>query len=98
MSDLSNPRQDGDRRTYLVLWLKRTQQVAQPPRTLRQIKPDLVFFGESILPEVKTRSYVQNTNTIIGTSLKQSVRFRDIDECERLLVIGTTLATYSAFR
>jgi hypothetical protein len=30
--------------------------------------------------------------------LKQFNRFRDVDECERLLVIGTTLATYSAFR
>lgn len=25
-------------------------------------------------------------------------RFRDVEECDRLLVIGTTLATYSAFR
>lgn len=25
-------------------------------------------------------------------------RFRDIEDCDRLLVIGTTLATYSAFR
>lgn len=24
--------------------------------------------------------------------------FRDVEECDRLLVIGTTLATYSAFR
>lgn len=25
-------------------------------------------------------------------------RFRDVEDCDRLLVIGTTLATYSAFR
>jgi len=25
-------------------------------------------------------------------------RFRDVEECDRLFVIGTTLATYSAFR
>ena len=28
----------------------------------------------------------------------QSNRFRDIEDCDRLLVVGTTLATYSAFR
>lgn len=41
---------------------------------------------------------MSNTDTDTGTPLKLSNRFRDIDECERLLVIGTTLATYSAFR
>src|ERR1700761_7222858 len=25
-------------------------------------------------------------------------RYRDIEECDRLLIVGTTLATYSAFR
>lgn len=25
-------------------------------------------------------------------------RFRDVEDCDRLLVVGTTLATYSAFR
>jgi len=29
---------------------------------------------------------------------RPSSRFRDVEECDRLLVIGTTLATYSAFR
>jgi len=47
---------------------------------LYQIKPDFVFFGESISQEVKDRSY-------------------DIVEgADRLFVLGTTLATYSAFR
>jgi len=44
------------------------------------MKPDVIFFGESISPAVKERS------------------FQDIESCDRLLVIGTTLATYSAFR
>ncbi|KAF8324705.1 DHS-like NAD/FAD-binding domain-containing protein [Cantharellus anzutake] len=44
------------------------------------IKPDVIFFGESISSAVKDRS------------------FRDLECCDKLLVIGTTLATYSAFR
>ncbi|KAF8321258.1 DHS-like NAD/FAD-binding domain-containing protein [Clavulina sp. PMI_390] len=44
------------------------------------MKPDVIFFGESIAPKVKEES------------------FRMVDESNRLLVIGTTLATYSAFR
>ncbi|EIM86806.1 DHS-like NAD/FAD-binding domain-containing protein [Stereum hirsutum FP-91666 SS1] len=44
------------------------------------IKPDVIFFGESIGQEVRDRSY------------------RIINECDRLFIIGTTLATYSAFR
>lgn len=43
-------------------------------------KPELIFFGESIRPEVRTRSYA------------------DIDSCDRLFLVGTTLATFSAFR
>lgn len=41
---------------------------------------------------------MSNKNTAMVTPLTRSDRFRDIDECERLLVVGTTLATYSAFR
>ncbi|CAL1714214.1 unnamed protein product [Somion occarium] len=43
-------------------------------------KPELIFFGESIQPDVKDRS------------------FRDIESSSRLFLIGTTLATFSAFR
>ncbi|TFY81367.1 hypothetical protein EWM64_g2642 [Hericium alpestre] len=44
------------------------------------IKPDVVFFGESIGAEVKDRS------------------FEIIEQSDRLFLMGTTLATYSAFR
>ncbi|KAH9967261.1 DHS-like NAD/FAD-binding domain-containing protein [Russula dissimulans] len=44
------------------------------------IKPDFVFFGESIGKEVKDRSY------------------HIVESVDRLFVLGTTLATYSAFR
>ncbi|KAI0701488.1 DHS-like NAD/FAD-binding domain-containing protein [Cytidiella melzeri] len=44
------------------------------------LKPDLIFFGESLRREVRERSYA------------------DIVACDRLFLIGTTLATYSAFR
>jgi len=44
------------------------------------LRPNVVFFGESIHSSIKDRS------------------FRDVEDCDRLLVIGTTLATYSAFR
>ncbi|KIP02692.1 hypothetical protein PHLGIDRAFT_111785 [Phlebiopsis gigantea 11061_1 CR5-6] len=44
------------------------------------LKPELIFFGESIPPEVRDRSIA------------------DIEECDRLFLVGTTLATYSAFR
>ncbi|KAG9095693.1 hypothetical protein FRC06_009522 [Ceratobasidium sp. 370] len=44
------------------------------------LKPDVIFFGESIAPEVKQRSY------------------EDVETAGRVLFIGTTLATYSAFR
>ncbi|KAH6915948.1 DHS-like NAD/FAD-binding domain-containing protein [Coprinopsis sp. MPI-PUGE-AT-0042] len=43
-------------------------------------KPEVIFFGETIPPEVKDRS------------------FGDIEDGDKLLLIGTTLATYSAFR
>ncbi|KAK7685667.1 hypothetical protein QCA50_011011 [Cerrena zonata] len=43
-------------------------------------KPELIFFGESIRPEVRDRS------------------FHDITTSSRLFLIGTTLATFSAFR
>jgi NAD-dependent SIR2 family protein deacetylase len=68
-----------------------------PTSNLRQIKPDLVFFGESILPEVRARSCVEYEYGR-GALLSLFHRFRHIDECGRFLVIGTTLATYSAFR
>ncbi|KAH9995380.1 DHS-like NAD/FAD-binding domain-containing protein [Russula compacta] len=44
------------------------------------VKPDFVFFGESISQEVKDRSYAI------------------VEGADQLFVLGTTLATYSAFR
>ncbi|THG95089.1 hypothetical protein EW026_g6498 [Hermanssonia centrifuga] len=44
------------------------------------LKPELIFFGESIRQDVRDRSYA------------------DIEHCSRLFLVGTTLATYSAFR
>ncbi|GJE98072.1 NAD-dependent protein deacylase [Phanerochaete sordida] len=44
------------------------------------LKPELIFFGESIRKEVRDRSYL------------------DVENCSRLFLVGTTLATYSAFR
>lgn len=49
-------------------------------KTFSIIKPDFVFFGESIRQGVKDSSY------------------RIIEDADRLFVVGTTLATYSAFR
>jgi NAD-dependent deacetylase sirtuin 4 len=34
----------------------------------------------------------------VCAELFQPNRLRDVEDCDRLLVIGTTLATYSAFR
>ncbi|PVF93922.1 DHS-like NAD/FAD-binding domain-containing protein [Serendipita vermifera] len=48
--------------------------------TERNLKPDVVFFGESVPEAKKNRS------------------LSEIETAERLLVIGTTLATYSAYR
>jgi NAD-dependent SIR2 family protein deacetylase len=44
------------------------------------IKPDFVFFGESISQKVKDHSY------------------RIIENADQLFILGTTVATYSAFR
>jgi len=44
------------------------------------IKPDFVFFGESISQKVKDHSY------------------NIIENADRLFILGTTVATYSAFR
>lgn len=46
----------------------------------RTLKPDVVFFGESVPEEKKNRSLAE------------------VASSERLLVVGTTLATYSAYR
>ncbi|KAK0202543.1 DHS-like NAD/FAD-binding domain-containing protein [Desarmillaria ectypa] len=43
-------------------------------------KPEVIFFGESISPHVKDRSFL------------------DIERSDRVLIMGTTLATFSAFR
>ncbi|KAK0188638.1 DHS-like NAD/FAD-binding domain-containing protein [Armillaria mellea] len=43
-------------------------------------KPQVVFFGESIAPHVKRRSFL------------------DVESADRVLIMGTTLSTFSAFR
>ncbi|KAH7108128.1 DHS-like NAD/FAD-binding domain-containing protein [Auriculariales sp. MPI-PUGE-AT-0066] len=45
-----------------------------------QVKPEVVFFGETVPSAVRDRSY------------------QVIEETDRLLIVGTTLATYSAYR
>lgn len=40
----------------------------------------------------------ERTVTVVNHSSQACFSFAHIDECDRLLVIGTTLATYSAFR
>lgn len=57
-----------------------TDDPGMKQRGCAQVKPDVIFFGESIPADVRDRS------------------FEMVDECDRLLVVGTTLATYSAFR
>jgi len=44
------------------------------------LKPDVVFFGESIAEDVKERAFAM------------------VNQSDRVLLVGTTLATYSAFR
>jgi len=44
------------------------------------MKPNVVFFGESISEEVKNRA------------------FKAVEASSQLLILGTSLATYSAFR
>ncbi|KAF7770428.1 hypothetical protein Agabi119p4_6402 [Agaricus bisporus var. burnettii] len=48
--------------------------------TIVKIKPQVIFFGETIPLSIKEASY------------------NAIDSSDRLLIVGTTLATYSAFR
>ncbi|KDR80691.1 hypothetical protein GALMADRAFT_153142 [Galerina marginata CBS 339.88] len=62
-------------------------------------KPGVVFFGESIPKAVKERSYVVDyycVDVMKPTFVVKS--FHDVEDSDRLLIIGTTLATYSAFR
>jgi len=65
-----------------------------------QLKPDVVFFGESIHDSMKNRSWVTSPSHPVRflTFPRPPSRWKDVEECDRLLVIGTTLATYSAFR
>ncbi|SJL04054.1 uncharacterized protein ARMOST_07412 [Armillaria ostoyae] len=60
-------------------------------------KPEVIFFGESISPHVKHRSYAPNP-TPPSTSPLILPSFLDIERSDRVLVIGTTLSTFSAFR
>lgn len=65
-----------------------------------KMKPSVVFFGESLSDSVRDNSYV-NFHPPRGFILPGPLsfyRFSRIESCDQLLVIGTTLATYSAFR
>ena len=55
-------------------------ECAKVGRVTNIMKPDFVFFGESLSDAVKARSY------------------RIVEEADRFFVLGTTLATYSAYR
>ncbi|KAH9930335.1 DHS-like NAD/FAD-binding domain-containing protein [Fomitopsis serialis] len=46
-------------------------------------KPEVIFFGESITKE---------------SGIARKHLFHDVERCDRLLLMGTTLATFSAFR
>ena len=65
-----------------------------------QLKPDLVFFGELIHDSIKDRSWVSFSSHSVRLLIfpHPISRYKNVEECDRLLVIGTTLATYSAFR
>ena len=71
------------------------------------MKPDFVFFGESIRQEVKDRRYVTRQEVFFFSSMKKTIlppklttrgSYSIVEGADRLFVIGTTLATYSAFR
>ncbi|KAB5588563.1 NAD-dependent protein deacetylase SIR4 [Ceratobasidium theobromae] len=64
------------------------------------LKPAVIFFGESIPDQVKCDSCVV---IIISRNQPQlcfatGFRFEYVDSSDRVLFVGTTLATYSAFR
>ena len=64
-----------------------------------QIKPDFVFFGESIRQEAKDRRYVAQQELWICSAPDNCVEsYAIVEGADRILILGTTLATYSAFR
>lgn len=76
------------------------------------MKPNVVFFGESISEDVKARSCVASScprsfrplarleadQTLPVFLLPLTGRVEAVKEASQLLVMGTSLATYSAFR
>ena len=63
------------------------------------MKPDFVFFGESISEKVKDRRYeVVLRRVIVILTISWHRSYSIIENADRLFIIGTTLATYSAFR
>ena len=66
------------------------------------MKPDLVFFGESIRQEAKDRRYVAQQEFWIRFAppkLDNCVEsYAIVEGADRIFILGTTLATYSAFR
>ena len=59
-----------------------------------------MFFGKSIHDSIKDRSWVSFSSHSVRLLIfpHPISRYSDVKECGRLLVICTTLATYSTFR
>jgi len=62
------------------------------------VKPDVIFFGESIHNSIKNRLSVSPPSHSVLMLIFPLSRFGDAEECDRLLVDGTTLATYLVFQ
>lgn len=57
----------------------------------------VIFFGESIPPHIKARSCVYLL-FFLSNETDMPLRISNIETADRLMIIGSTLATYSAFR
>ena len=59
-----------------------------------------MFFGKSIHDSIKDRSWVSFSSHSVRLLIFPHLisRYINVEECDRLLVICTTLATYLAFR
>ena len=60
------------------------------------MKPDFVFFGESISKKVKDHRCAEEARYIIVMLTNRSHSI--VENADRLFILGTTVATYSAFR
>ena len=83
---------------------RRSADPANAPRRRPQMKPNVVFFGESITDAVKARScvpvvgYLEKKGDRELTETAPLNRAEAVADASQLLVMGTSLATYSAFR